>query len=60
MKVKKIGWFIFGVIIIDEETIMDIVAAMLKYMEVKDKRILVKNIQISDYELTVVVVKILS
>lgn len=57
---KKIGWFIFGVIIIDEETIMDIVAAMLKYMEVKDKRILVKNIQISDYELTVVVVKILS
>lgn len=39
---------------------MDIVAAMLKYMEVKDKRILVKNIQISDYELTVVVVKILS
>ena len=38
---------------------MDIVAAMLKYMEVKDKRILVKNIQISDYELTVVV-KILS
>ena len=38
---------------------MDIVAAMLKYMEVKDKRILVKNIQISDYELTVVVVKIL-
>ena len=55
-----IGWFIFGVIIIDEETIMDIVGAMLKYMEVKDKRILVKNIQISDYELTVVVVKILS
>ena len=54
-----IGWFIFGVIIIDEETIMDIVGAMLKYMEVKDKRILVKNIQISDYELTVVV-KILS
>lgn len=39
---------------------MDIVGAMLKYMEVKDKRILVKNIQISDYELTVVVVKILS
>ena len=39
---------------------MDIVAAMLKYMEVKDKKILVKNIQISDYELTVVVVKILS
>lgn len=39
---------------------MDIVAAMLKYMEVKDKRILVKNIQISDYELTIVVVKILS
>jgi hypothetical protein len=38
---------------------MDIVGAMLKYMEVKDKRILVKNIQISDYELTVVV-KILS
>ena len=38
-----IGWFIFGVIIIDEETIMDIVGAMLKYMEVKDKRILVKN-----------------
>ena len=38
---------------------MDIVGAMLKYMEVKDKRILVKNIQISDYELTVVVVKIL-
>lgn len=34
---------------------MDIVGAMLKYMEVKDKRILVKNIQISDYELTVVV-----
>ena len=39
---------------------MDIVGAMLKYMEVKDKRILVKNIQISDYELNVVVVKILS
>lgn len=39
---------------------MDIVGAMLKYMEVKDKRILVKNIQISDYELTIVVVKILS
>ena len=39
---------------------MDIVGAMLMYMEVKDKRILVKNIQISDYELTVVVVKILS
>ena len=39
---------------------MDIVGAMLKYMEVKDKKILVKNIQISDYELTVVVVKILS
>lgn len=39
---------------------MDIVDALLRYMEDKDKKILIRNVQIRDYELTVVVVKILS
>ena len=39
---------------------MDTVDALLKYIQVRDKKILIRNVQISDYELSVVVVNILS